>query len=300
VLDTIAVVDPYPPANEKTEVLHWEEQAGGPAATAMVTLARLGIPAALAGIVGDDEAGERIRKLLAASGIDLHLATRPGLRSQTAFIAVEKNTAKRTIFWRRAEGRDLRIPELPAGFPERFSFLHLDGLMEGISTYACRKARASGIPVMLDAGRIRKGTLAIAAHCDYLVGSETSARQLGWTGNRRRIGRIFREKVLALGIRAATFTLGERGSFTVTPEGMFFTPAFRIKPVDTNGAGDVFHGAYIYGLLQHWPLPRVVEFASAVAAMKCTKIGGQAGIPGIRAVRQFLARTSGIPELCSP
>jgi sulfofructose kinase len=288
VLDRLAVVETYPPMDQKAEVSHWQEQAGGPAATAMVTLARLGLSTTLAGVVGDDEEGKRIRHLLASAGVDLFLAVRPGGQSQSAFIVIDRDTAQRTIFWRRTRGKELQLNELPPGFPAKFDFLHLDGLMEDISVRAARKARRSGIPVMLDAGRIRKRTLEIAAHCEYLVGSEIFARQLGWKGDGDRVGRVFREKVLSFGARATTFTLGQRGSFTITTEGSFQTPAFRVKAVDTTGAGDVFHGAYIYGLLQKWELPKVVEFASAVAAMKCRVIGGQAGIPTIGQVRRFL------------
>jgi ribokinase len=65
-------------------------------------------------------------------------------------------------------------------------------------------------------------------------------------------------------------------------------PAFQIEAVDTTGAGDVFHGGYIFGLLQGWDLERVVRFASAVAAIKCRQMGGRTGIPRLDEVMQFL------------
>ena len=82
--------------------------------------------------------------------------------------------------------------------------------------------------------------------------------------------------------------MGENGSFTLSDEGSFFQKAFKVKVVDTTGCGDVFHGAFIYGLLQNWDLKRAVKFASATAALKCRALGGRAGIPNRKEVEDFL------------
>jgi sulfofructose kinase len=94
-------------------------------------------------------------------------------------------------------------------------------------------------------------------------------------------------------VRVLTITLGGRGSITVSAQGdCFETPAFKVRTVDSTGAGDVFHGGYIYGLLERWELEKTVIFASAVAAMKCTKAGGRAGIPRLTEVLKFLSGAS--------
>jgi len=82
--------------------------------------------------------------------------------------------------------------------------------------------------------------------------------------------------------------MGKRGSITVSHNSAFKTPAFKIHAVDTTGAGDVFHGGYIYGLLQGWDIKVTVLFASALAAMKCLEIGGRSGIPILKEVMDFL------------
>jgi ribokinase len=82
--------------------------------------------------------------------------------------------------------------------------------------------------------------------------------------------------------------MGKRGSITVSRDSFFRTPAFKIPAVDTTGAGDVFHGGYIYGLLQEWDIRDTVLFATAIAAMKCRKIGGRDGIPQLIKVVEFL------------
>ena len=83
-------------------------------------------------------------------------------------------------------------------------------------------------------------------------------------------------------------TEGEDGSYTVTGEECFHTPAFRVNVVDTTGAGDVFHGAYIVGLLHGWNPRQIAQFSTAVSAIKCTKLGGRAGIPCFHEVMSFL------------
>ena len=77
-------------------------------------------------------------------------------------------------------------------------------------------------------------------------------------------------------------------------EGIFTRPAFRVKVVDTTGAGDVFHGAFIYGLLKGWSLEKTAQFSSAVSAIKCMKLGGRAGISSLGKVKEFLTSRSNI------
>jgi sulfofructose kinase len=284
-LDYLALVNGYPEVDTKKEVLEWHEQGGGPVATALVALSRLGIKCKFHGILGGDDTGEKIRKSLVDEGVDVSgLITRPYATSQIAFIVVEKETACRTIFWKRPSGEPLKPEELGGDFLEGSHFLLLDGLMEHSSLWAAEKARALGIPVMLDAGRLRPGTMDIARLSDYLVASEEFAKDSGWAVERE----VLLKEPGRLGLRALTVTLGARGSVTACGHGFFETPAFRVEAVDTTGAGDVFHGGYIYGLLQSWEMAETVRFASAVAALKCRKIGGRAGIPRLNEVKTFL------------
>jgi sulfofructose kinase len=291
-LDYLAVVDAYPHANTKKEVLEWSEQGGGPVATALVTLARLGIAARFYGVAGDDGPGEKIRKFLVNEDIDTRVIKRKGKSSQIAFIAVEKGTGRRTIFWKRPSGEELKKTELDTDFLKGADYLLLDGLMADISLYAAARARERGIPIMLDAGRLRQGMLEIAALSDHLVASEEFARDLKWRLTAEALGKRREE----LGCKVLTVTLGERGSITVSDKGLLRVPAFTVKTVDTTGAGDVFHGAFISGLLQKWELKDIIVFASAVAAMKCTKAGGRAGIPSLSEVTTFISGTTSSPQ----
>ncbi len=287
-LDHLFAIDSFPALDTKKEVIDWTISGGGPVATALVSLSRLGITCHFYGIIGDDEAGQKISESLRSENININgLVIRPRSNSQVAFIAVEKESGRRTIFWKRPSSGPLNPHELPDDFLDNADFLLVDGLMAEASIYAVRKAKEKNIPVMLDAGRVREGMIELARLCDYVVSSEEFAKELF------REDKLFDpEKAVidmkSFGPKAVTITLGERGCITAAGDELFYTPAFKVEVVDTTGAGDVFHGGYIYGLLQRWDIKDVVRFASAFAALKCRKLGGRAGIPDLEEVKQLL------------
>ncbi len=284
-LDYLGIIDNFPEIDTKKEVLQWVEQGGGPVATALVALSRLGVKCSFWGITGDDREGEKIRQSLLDEDIEVNgLIKRKKTTSQLAFIAIERDRGKRTIFWKRPEGDELRPDELEENFLENSNFLLLDGLMAKSSLYAAEKAKIMNIPVMLDAGRVREGMLDIARLSDYVVASEEFARDLKWNKDYK----LFSKEVKLLGLKTVTITLGYRGSVTFIHDNIIQVPSFKINAVDTTGAGDVFHGGYIFGLLQGWDIVETIRFASALAALKCRKIGGRAGIPDKEEVFRFL------------
>ncbi len=286
--DYLGIVDRFPEQDTKPELRTWEEQGGGPVATALVTLRRFGVSARFFGVVGDDGEGAKVRDALVAEGIDADgLIVREGASTQKAFIAVERGSGKRTIFWRRATGRPIRFAELGEGVLDRSDFLHLDGLMGDVSLKAAGAARTRGIPVMLDAGRMREGIVELAARCTYVVSSEVFARELGYDDDPEEFIKRVRTHIPGV----FTFTLGEKGSITYAGDKIIRQPAFPVEVVDTTGAGDVFHGAYIYGILNGWSIEKILRTASAAAGLSCTRLGGRAGIPTRRDLEEFMEIT---------
>jgi len=287
-LDYLFIIDSYPEPDTKNEVIEWSIQGGGPVATALVALSRLGVSCRFFGVIGDDEAGKRISDSLLKENIDISgLVVRKNTFSQVAFIAVERTSGRRTIFWKRPSGVPLRPEELPADFLDHTDFLLLDGLMHDVSIYGARMAKEKEIPVMLDAGKVREGTKELLGLCDYVVASGEFGRQLLGATDKFNPERALLE-MKRHGAKVCTITLGSKGSLTLINNEIFHMPAFEVEVVDTTGAGDVFHGGYIYGLLQGWDIKEVVRFASAMAAMKCRKLGGREGIPDLSEVMKFL------------
>jgi sulfofructose kinase len=296
-LDYLALVDSFPEKDTKKEVLLWEEQGGGPVATALVALRRLGAECAFYGVIGDDREGIKIRQSLVDEGVATGgLVRRGNAVSQTAFIVIEKGSGKRTIFWRRPSGDELMPDDLGDDFLQGADFLLIDGLMKDVSLAAARRAKQMKVPVMIDAGRLRDGMLDIAELCDYMVASEEFAKELGYDGDAGR----FREIIQKHGFGLTTITLGKKGSITFHGRETIAVPAYDVEEVDTTGAGDVFHGGYIFGILKQWDIISTVRFASAVAAIKCRKIGGRAGIPDPAEVAHFLRERGEVHPIQAP
>ncbi|MCZ6679310.1 MAG: PfkB family carbohydrate kinase [Candidatus Poribacteria bacterium] len=97
------------------------------------------------------------------------------------------------------------------------------------------------------------------------------------------------QRLCEFGAKIAVVTLGERGCVAKWEKGIFAFPAFPVNVIDTTGAGDAFHGGFIYGLLQDWPVEQTIRFASAVAALNCCNLGGRSGLPTVEEVDRFLA-----------
>jgi sulfofructose kinase len=283
-IDFIGRIPYFPQSDTKCEFTDLTIQGGGPAATAMVTLRRLGLPAVFIGAVGDGEFGRRIVQELQDEGVDVtHVHVRPGGRSQMAFIAVESG-GSRTIFWQRAVNAGLEPSDVDPDMIRRAHVLHVDGLMIEASLAAAEIARQADVPVVFDAGTLRDGYLDLVKQTDFLICSETFFRQF----HPGRDDKEGLQQLHAMGPKHAVVTLGANGSLGYDGRNYYRQKAFEVDAMDTTGAGDVYHGAYIYALVQGNSLEECMRFASAVAALKCTKMGGRAGIPTIDEAERFL------------
>jgi ribokinase len=285
-VDYLALVERYPYVNEKSEVNKLTIQGGGPVATAMVTLSRLGVSTSFIGKISDDYFGTLIQDSLTVEHVNIdHIVVEKGGRSQVSFIVIEKETGKRTIFWTKPTVAPLSPDEINKDIIRNASVLHLDELMIEGSLEAARCAKDAGVTVVVDAGSLREGSLELIKMADYVITSEVFAKQYYSNNYDAKTAAM---ELLKMGSRAVVVTLGDKGSITVSKESYFYQPAFKIKAVDTTGCGDVFHGAFIFGLIQRWDLKETIRFASATAALKCRNIGGRTSIPDLREVEEFL------------
>ena len=284
-LDIMGAAGEYPPLDAKCELSELVVQGGGPAATAMVALSRLGIHTAFIGAAGDDEFGLRIKTELMDEGVDVRrLIIVPGGLSQTAFIFIHEPTGARTIFWNRGKDGERELVDEDLELIESAELLHLDGLKVNASLKAAQTAHKAGVPVVMDAGALRPGYLEVASLVDYLIVSEKFMADFH-PGPDHEAGLV---RLKDLGPGHVVVTLGDRGSLGFDGAEYHRQPAFEVKAVDTTGAGDVYHGGYIYGILSGWDMPACMRFASALAALKCRAVGGRTAIPGLDEVLGFL------------
>lgn len=285
-VDYVGRLPGYPAEDSKTELEELFTSCGGPAATALVTLARSGVSTSFLGSISDDPFGVQIVETLEKEDVDAScLKITPGYTSQFAFIAVTRGEGKRTIFWSRSSAPELTPEDVSLDrFPDA-RILHLDGLMLDAGKEAALQARQRDMTVVMDAGTLREGSLDLVKRVDVLVASETFAEPLAGAGGSVQPAL---ETLMDMGPREVVITLGARGSIGLDGHGMVRQAAFPVTSRDTTGAGDVYHGAYIYGLLQGWPMARCMAYASAAAALKCMNGGGWRGIPGIEAIQDFV------------
>ena len=267
------------------EIVGYDVQGGGMAATAMVAAARLGCQAEYWGAVGDDWSADLILRGLADEGVDTRCVSRvPGKTGPLMIVCIDGPTGERHF----TRWTGLCDAPGPVGSLDRLAgaaCLLTDDTRPETDVSAAAEARRLGVPVVADVGWINERTLALLPHVDYAIASEECARVLAGGDDVRQAC----TSLCDLGARCAVVTLGARG--LVYLEGGRFErmEAFAVDVVDTTGAGDVFHGAFCAGLVAGLGLGPNLAFASATAAMKCRCLGGRAGIPRREEVLAFLA-----------
>jgi sulfofructose kinase len=289
-VDYLGIVDKYPPPEDvKMPMSEFTKQGGGPVATALVALSRLGATTAFVGKMGDDEFGTFMKDQLEKEKVDTtQVITEPGKSSQFAFIIVDQATGKRTILWSQSEVSPLRASEMDREFITSGRMLHLDGLQMEAGLEAARWAKEADMTVILDGDTVRPGIDELICFTDVLITSRDFAIQFTGEEDPERGLR----KMHSMGPQIVGTTLGTDGCILLWEDSILRKPAFKVDAVDTTGAGDVYHGAFIYGLLQNWSLEKTAEFANAVAAMKCRKLGGRSGIPSLSEAMAFLNYSS--------
>ena len=276
-LDYIGLIPAYPPPDVKCEFSNLIIQGGGPVATALVALKRWGLDCHMAGVVGDDSFGAQITASLADEGIDTSgLQIRNEQHSQFAFIVSEPTLARRTIFWQRPTGHPLQPDEISLRLLLKSSALHIDGLFPEASLFACRRAKAAGIPVILDAGTLREGMLEIVRVSDCVITSEIFSSAFAKTPAETC------RKLVDMGVRLAGVTLGAKGYLALSGGRWIEKGAYPVNAVDTTGCGDIFHAGLTYGMVHGWDAEKSLDLGAWAASLVSMQMGGRSGIPGQR------------------
>ena len=297
---------------ESRKFSEWAIQGGGLVATAIVAVGRLGGKATMITKVGDDEWGKFAISDFKKYNVDTsHVFVDKSIKTWLTFILLGKDGTNQ---WVNAE--HLKDFNLPADIHravnwsianpltpeemqrhETYSSEQLDILTEGkilnlgecsdITLEAARTVRRNGIPTCYDMETYSHPLLSeFLKNITYCILSRRTAME--FTKETDPIAMC--KKLLSYGPEVVGVTLGEDGSVFATGNEVIMRKAFKIQAVDTTGAGDTFHGAFSFGIAQGWDLARVIEFSSAVSAIKCTKVGGRAGIPTLPEVEAFLKK----------
>lgn len=261
---------------------------GGQVASAMVACAQLGLRVKYIGTVGDDERGRIQLDSLRSSGINLDdVEVRQNCPNQTAYILIDQTTGERTVLWSRPDCLRLAPESITAQKIAAARLLHIDGHDTTAVARAASIARRQGIPVTVDVDTIYHGFDAVLPNVDYLVASSEFPGQ--WTSEHDPFKAL--EAIRGeYGMRVAAMTLGAHGALALGDGGFVYSPAFVVNCVDTTGAGDVFHGAFCYAVLQGMSLSDTLEFSNAMAALNCTALGARGKVGTIEQAKALIQR----------
>jgi len=276
-VDTVCVMPRFPQPNSKIPLSDVRIQFGGQVATALITCARFGLRARYIGSVGADPWGEaQVASLRTERNLEVHVREVEGATSQFSVILLEEGVGERTILARRDPKLNyppslLRRERIVGG-----RVLLLDSYDSEGGIQAATWAREVGMPVVIDIDTVQDElTPKLLRLVDYLIASSDFAEDP-------------RELADRYGCPVVGITRGAEGAVFYDRGLLLESCAFKVPIVDTTGAGDVFHGAFIYGLLQKWSLEEIIRFSHAAAALNSMHIGARGGIPTLHEVREFL------------
>lgn len=284
-LDITWVVDRLPAGGTKTRARDLNEGGGGMAANAAVAAARLGAEVAFWGRAGDDGAGRVMREELRLLGVGVE-GFRLFEKARSSVSGILVDTAGERMI---ANFRGAGLPDDPGWLP-LYEVARADAVLadprwpEGAEALFSA-ARTAAVAAVLDGDMADPQVFdTLLPLTGYAVFSAPALAAYASDDDVAAGLRFARSK----GCGLAAVTLGENGVSWIAEDVLQHLPAFRIRAVDTTGAGDVFHGALVYALGMKMPIGEALRFSSAVAALKCRHSGGRAGIPDLHATQSFL------------
>lgn len=286
VADLLINIDRLPGPDQAAKLLEISYQFGGKVPTAMVALGRLGVRGGMIGVVGNDDEGRACIAEFERNNVDTEcMVTDDEIPTRLSVVLSNREAGGRNFLRREEKVRSVHVDELKKEYITQARVLHLSTAGEAERT-AAEWMRAAGGMVSIDADGYKPEFEDIAPLIDAFITSE-SYYTMRYENRKMSIEECCRD-IAGRGPKMVVVTLGARGSACLYDGKFEMIPAYKVDVVDATGAGDTFHGAFIYGMLKGWDTMESARFASAVSAIKCTTIGGRAGLPTLDMVERFI------------
>ncbi len=281
-------IEELPERGFKVNASHFEEICGGNALNAAIGIVRLGGRASICGPMGDvrEASAKYIFERLVHEGIDTkHIMHMQGLVTPISNIMIDPSGERTIVTFRDPELWKVRLPDAGELLEDCQAILTENRCAE-FCTDLCAEARRRGIPVIVDVDRtmsLREGLLTASSHLVF------SSEALQSTASVRDDAEALK-KIAKFTPSFVAGTRGAQGTLWLDEQHKLReTPAFPVHTVDTLGAGDVFHGAFALAITENQDIPSALRFASAAAALKCTRFGGAFAAPQRAEVEQLLS-----------
>jgi len=282
--DTIIRLPHFPALDSKVEILSADVRAGGQVASAMVACQRWGLRTRYVGKIGDDAAGKFQTEEMKREGVECHWITAKGVSSQSAFILVDEQSGERTVLWKRAPKIALEPADLCRDWISGARALLVDGHDTEAAIVAARWAREEKIPVIGDFDNKCAGIEVLLQYVDIPISSKDFPQRV--TDEKDLLKSL--PKILSkFKCRLIAATLGRLGVLAWDGRRFILCPGYVVEALDTTGAGDIFHGAFVYGLVQGWKMEELLEFSCAAAALNCLAVGARGGIATLDEIESF-------------
>ena len=284
-VDHILTVPRMPGDNENMRGGVYTQQPGGLASCALAAAAKLGASCKIIAQIGADDAGDFIRNDLANAGIDTSLLiARPDSESHVSLILVNESTGDRSIMTRLPTGDPVSINDIQREDIVSARILFVDNINPA-TLQAAQWARDAGMTIVLDPAKPYADIKPLLDLVHVPIAPEAWAR--AWMPDEPPSA--VTERLCMDGADIAIVTLGERGAVASWDGQTRAFPAYPVDVVDTTGAGDAYHGAFMFALMQGWDVPRMAHFAAAVGALNCRALGGRSALPSRDEVDDLLA-----------
>jgi len=293
--DMIVELEKIPYEEVSSKMYDCSFQGGGWVATALCTAGNLGAKTSFLGVIGDDIFGKMITEDFKFNNVDTsHLVVAEGKQSNFCICITERSTKSKHLISRGGRLREVEISDLDEEFIKSAKMIHV-----GFVNEAVRKAadiiHSNDGKVSVDAAYYKPYVYENYDIFDIFIGSEYYfdgvCEELGMQkANALSDEEKYKvmEYIQSKGPEIVIFTFGEHGSMGIYGNEKFVQPAMAANIKDTTGAGDVFHGAFDVAYLNGLSVPEAAKFATGVSTIKCTQLGGRAGIPDLDVLNAFL------------
>lgn len=278
-------LDEFPIENTKNRVKERVECGGGPASTAAYLLGKWGMDVYFAGLVGNDLYGKRIKKELDNIGVDTtYLQMSNNFETTTSFIIANKKIGSRTILTYRND--DIEMDNFNLDFKP--DVILIDGQEYTMSKKILKKY-PNAISI-IDAGRPKEKIIELSHLVNYLVCSKEFAETV--TNMRIDYNDIntlitIHQKMEEIFKNNVVITLESKGALFKNNNEIKLMPSIPVKSIDSTGAGDIFHGAFTYGIANGFDYENVIQMSNIAGALSVTKIGGRNSVASIEEMEEY-------------
>lgn len=286
VMDTLITVPSYPDEDTKMRAENVKPAGGGPVATGIVAAAKLGISTAYIGVLSKDGTGDFLKGDFEKYGVKTdNIDFFDGSRAFTSCIWLSQKSASRTCVFDKGNLPPLELDEKKKKAIANADILMVDGNELSAAVEAAKYAHENGTLVLYDAGGLYPGIEQLLPYADILIPSKEYALKFMGESTVENAAKKLYE---AYSHKVVVITMGKDGGIMYDGKSVTVYPAYPAKVADSNGAGDVFHGAFAAGLCYGFDYLKCCHFSSATSAIKCMGVGARESVPQFENVKKYL------------